>query len=102
VAPINERLEQLAAQVARDKGVAIAPLRAILVKLGEADVKDEDILRRLDEKADAIVKFRPNLDALRIALRAFVGGESGVARLKEDIAAFREAFEEFTGDRLPL
>ena len=29
VAPINERLDKLTAQVARDKGVEIAPLRAV-------------------------------------------------------------------------
>ena len=68
VAPINERLEQLAAQVARDKGVAIAPLRAILVKLGEADVKDEDILRRPDEKAAAMSSSAPI--SMRFALRS--------------------------------
>jgi hypothetical protein len=102
VAPINERLDKLAAQVARDKGVEIAPLRAILVKLGEADVKDEDILKRLDEKADAIVKFRPNVDALRIALQAFVERDSGVAPFEEAVAAYREALQEFTGERVPL
>jgi hypothetical protein len=36
VAPINERLEKLAAQVAREKGVEATPLQTVLVKLGEA------------------------------------------------------------------
>src|SRR3981189_2731717 len=38
--PLADTLEKLAAQVARDKGVEIAPLRAILIKLGEAGVAD--------------------------------------------------------------
>jgi hypothetical protein len=40
VAPLNERLDKLAAQVAREKGVEVAPLRFILAKLGEAGVKE--------------------------------------------------------------
>ncbi len=48
VAPITEELKKLADQVAREKGVAAAPLRAVLAKLGQAGVKDEDIPKRLD------------------------------------------------------
>jgi hypothetical protein len=62
VAPINERLEKLAAQVARDKGVEVAPPRSILAKLGEAGVKDEDIPKRLDAKADELVKLRSEVE----------------------------------------
>ena len=51
------RLEGLAAQVAREKGVEIAPLRAILVKMGEAGVPDEDISKRLDAKADELIQL---------------------------------------------
>ena len=62
VGPINERLDKLAAQVARDKGVEVAPLRSILVKLGEAGVKDEDIPKRLDAKADELIKLRSEVE----------------------------------------
>jgi tetratricopeptide (TPR) repeat protein len=69
VAPINERLEklaaqqkELAAQVARDKGVEIAPLLAVLVKLGEKGVKDEDIPKRLDTAADELIKLRAEVE----------------------------------------
>ncbi|HEY4848135.1 MAG TPA: hypothetical protein VIH87_10200 [Methylocella sp.] len=61
--PLRDELERLAAQVARDNGVEIAPLRAILVKLGEAGVKDEDIPKRLDEKAEELIKLRAKVDA---------------------------------------
>jgi hypothetical protein len=50
--PLADQLEKLAAQVAREKGVEIAPLRAILVKLGEAGVSDEDVPKRLGENAN--------------------------------------------------
>src|SRR5262249_15479025 len=39
--PLADRLEQLAIHVAREKGVEVAPLRAILVKMGEVGVRDE-------------------------------------------------------------
>jgi hypothetical protein len=63
--PLTEQLEKLAAQVARDKGVEVAPLRAILVKLGEAGVGDENIAKRLDEKADELIGLRAENAKLR-------------------------------------
>jgi tetratricopeptide (TPR) repeat protein len=63
--PLTEQLEKLAAQVARDKGVEVAPLRAILVKFGEAGVRDEDISERLDEKADELIRLREEIAKLR-------------------------------------
>jgi len=63
--PLAEGLEKLAAQVAREKGVEVAPLRTILAKLGEAGVKDEDIPRRLEAKADELIKLRVEIDKLR-------------------------------------
>jgi hypothetical protein len=69
IAPIDERLEklsaqqkELAAQVARDKGVEAAPLRSVLVKLGEAGVHDEDIPKRLDAAADELIKLRAEVE----------------------------------------
>jgi exonuclease VII small subunit len=63
--PLTEQLEKLAAQVARDKGVEVAPLRAILVKFGEASVRAEDIPERLDEKADELIRLREEIAKLR-------------------------------------
>jgi tetratricopeptide (TPR) repeat protein len=63
--PLTEQLEKLATQVARDKGVEVAPLRSILVKLGEAGVSDEDIAKRLDGKADELIKLRAEIAKLR-------------------------------------
>ena len=54
--PLTDQFEKLAAQVAREKGVEVAPLRAILVKLGEAGVADQDVAKRLDQKADELRK----------------------------------------------
>jgi hypothetical protein len=63
--PLANQLEKLAAQVAREKGVEIAPLRAILVKLGEAGVRDEDIPQRLDQSADELVRLRKEIARLK-------------------------------------
>jgi tetratricopeptide (TPR) repeat protein len=63
--PLSDQLVKLAAQVAREKGVESAPLRAILKKLGEAGVADEDIPKRLDDKADELIKLREEIAELR-------------------------------------
>jgi tetratricopeptide (TPR) repeat protein len=63
--PLAGQLEELAKQVARDKGVEVAPLRAILVKMGEVGVRDEDIPKRLSEKADELIKLREEIARLR-------------------------------------
>jgi tetratricopeptide (TPR) repeat protein len=63
--PLTDRLDNLAAQVAREKGVEFAPLRAILIKLGEAGVRDENITNRLEEKADELIKLREEITKLR-------------------------------------
>src|SRR5262249_50862125 len=63
--PLEDRLERLAAEVARQKGVEVPPLRAILVKLGEAGVPGAGIARGLDEKADELVKLRAEIARLR-------------------------------------
>jgi tetratricopeptide (TPR) repeat protein len=64
--PLVERLEGLAAQVAREKGLEVAPLRSILVKMGEAGVRDEDIPNRLDENADELIKLRAEIARLKL------------------------------------
>lgn len=63
--PLTDQLEKLAAQVARDKGVEVAPLRAILKKLGEVGIADENIPERLDKKADELVTLQQEISRLR-------------------------------------
>jgi hypothetical protein len=64
-APINEQLQKLVTEVAREKGVEVASLRAVLVKLGEAGIREEDIPKRLDAKADELLKLRAEIKELR-------------------------------------
>jgi hypothetical protein len=63
--PLTDQLERLVAQVSREKGVPAAPLRAVLVKLGEAGVSDEALPQRLDAKADELLKMREEIAQLR-------------------------------------
>jgi len=74
--PLAEGLEKLAAQVAREKGVAVASLRTILEKLGEAGIKDEDIPKILEAKADELVKLRAEIDKLRQGPPELVGSSA--------------------------
>jgi tetratricopeptide (TPR) repeat protein len=60
---LTSHLTQLTSQIARDRGVQAAPLRAVLVKLGEAEVLDEDIPARLNAAADQLIKLRKRLQA---------------------------------------
>jgi len=55
---IGRRLDALTHQVAREKGVAIAPLRTVLAKLGEVDVGEHEITSRLEAAADQLVELR--------------------------------------------
>jgi hypothetical protein len=65
----SERLdaleERMAAQIAREKGVPVAPLRKILIKLREAGFSDEAMPQRLDAKADELIKLRGEIAQLR-------------------------------------
>jgi tetratricopeptide (TPR) repeat protein len=58
----QNRMEELIATVSREKGVAVAPLRAILAKMNVTNVSDEDIPRLLDQKADEWIKLRAEKD----------------------------------------
>jgi tetratricopeptide (TPR) repeat protein len=78
--PLRDELERLAAQVAREKGVEIAPLRAILAKLGDAGVEDEEIPKRLGEKADELIKLRTENEQLR-------RGPPALAAIAEEVQA---------------
>jgi hypothetical protein len=78
--PLREELERLAAQVARDKGVEVAPLRAVLVKLGEKGVPEEDIPKRLDAAAVELIKLRAENEQLR-------RGPPALAAIAEEVQA---------------
>jgi tetratricopeptide (TPR) repeat protein len=84
---VAERLEklevqqkELAAQVARKKGVEVAPLLAVLVKLGEKGVREEDIPKQLDAKADELIKLRAENEILR-------RGQPALAAITEEVQA---------------
>jgi tetratricopeptide (TPR) repeat protein len=57
--------KELAAQLARQKGVEVAPLLAVLSKLGEKEVPQEDIPKRLDAAADTLIALRAENETLR-------------------------------------
>jgi tetratricopeptide (TPR) repeat protein len=89
--PVTKELARLTAQIAREKGVEIAPLRAILGKLGEAGVPDHEIPSRLDAAAVELIALRTQLTRLtderpeftlirRQALDHIDRGEFGAAR----------------------
>jgi tetratricopeptide (TPR) repeat protein len=78
--PLRDELERLAAQVARDKGVEIAPLRSVLGKLGEKGVPEEDIPKRLDTAADELIKLRAENEQLR-------RGPPALAAIAEEVQA---------------
>jgi tetratricopeptide (TPR) repeat protein len=59
--PLVDRLAALTAEIARSKGIDPAPLRAILLRLGEHDVADEAIPDRLIALADKLIELREEL-----------------------------------------
>ncbi len=78
--PLRDELERLAAQVAREKDVEIKPLRAVLVKLGEKGVPDENIPKRLEAAADELIKLRAENEQLR-------RGPPALAAIAEEVQA---------------
>jgi tetratricopeptide (TPR) repeat protein len=62
--PVTEKLDALMTQIAREKGVEIAPLRIILSKLGEAGVSDQEISARLDKAVGELIELRSQLSRL--------------------------------------
>ncbi|WP_374308464.1 tetratricopeptide repeat protein [Methylocella sp.] len=63
----SAQLKELAAQIAREKGVPLASLRAILEKIGETEISEEAIPRLLEAKADELLKLREEIEAFRAA-----------------------------------
>jgi tetratricopeptide (TPR) repeat protein len=60
-ATARERHTELLAAISREKGVAIAPLRAVLRRLGELNVAPEDIPARLDAAATRLLELEKTL-----------------------------------------
>jgi tetratricopeptide (TPR) repeat protein len=63
--PLVEQLASLTAQVARDKGISVEPLRSVLVRLGEKGFHDFEIPARLEAAADQLIEMRAQLTRLR-------------------------------------
>lgn len=59
--PLDAKLEEILAMTAREKGLEVAPLHSILIRMGEVGVRDEDIAKRLDEKASELIKLRADI-----------------------------------------
>jgi hypothetical protein len=90
----EEKFAVVADQVAREKGVPALALRVVLTKLGETDIKDEDIPERLHKAANELIELRerltqlndrPELAAIRKQAAALVDqGELDLARITLD------------------
>lgn len=99
-APIQSQLAVLADQIAREKGIPARALQAILTKLGEANIKDEEIPNRLEFAADELIELRkrlandrPGLAAIRARAAALIErGEFDSARAILDQG--REVFRQ--------
>jgi parvulin-like peptidyl-prolyl isomerase len=81
--PLIEQFERLVAEVSRDKGVPVAPLRTILLKLGEAGFPEETIPRRLDERLCR--HLTPQSVVNDVLDRKIAGKEISVPLIKREI-----------------
>ena len=84
--PRRDELERLAAHIARDKGIVVAPLRRVLVILGEKGVPDEDIPKRLEAAADELIELRAENEQLR-------RGPTALAAIAEEAQALVDQSE---------
>jgi len=82
----NKRYDRILAEIARDKGVEVAPLRAVLVKLGEKGVPEEDIPKRLDSAAEELIKLRAENEQFR-------RGPPALAAIAEEVQALLDKGE---------
>ena len=64
-AGVRRVLQEELARIAEEKGVPIAPLRAVLEKLGAAEISAEEIPERLTFAADELIALRQELNRLR-------------------------------------
>jgi tetratricopeptide (TPR) repeat protein len=62
---VRKVIQEELARIAEEKGVPIAPLRAVLEKLGAAEIAIEDIPKRLAAAADELLVLRQDLKRLR-------------------------------------
>jgi hypothetical protein len=62
---VRRVLQEELARIAEQKGVPVAPLRAVLEKLGAAEIPNEDIPKRLAAAADELLVLRHELQRLR-------------------------------------
>jgi hypothetical protein len=62
---VRRVFQQELARIAEQKGVPIAPLRAVLEKLGAAQTAIEEIPKRLAAAADELLALRQDLQRLR-------------------------------------
>ena len=114
--PFFDQHEKFANQLAGEKGVEVAPLRAILMKLIQAGVLHEDIPKRLAENANELVKMHGRMIWLRqgppeISLFAqqaeehvrtgdFVGAGAALASGRKAAHALREQAPEYEAEFL--
>ena len=56
--PLIDRINILAEQVSREKGIPIGPIQAVLAKFGEVRVPDHEILTRLNIVTDQYLELR--------------------------------------------
>jgi tetratricopeptide (TPR) repeat protein len=62
---VRKVLQQELARIAEEKGVPVAPLRAVLEKLGATQTAIEEIPKRLAAAADELLALRQDLQRLR-------------------------------------
>src|SRR5258708_6105925 len=124
---LEEKLEKILARTAAQKSVPVAPLRAVLEKLGAAHTAIEEIPKRLAAAADELIQLRADLARLRndrpefAAIRARASklidrgeldaataelrkGREAARELREDISRSEAGFllDEARVDRLQL
>ena len=86
----------LVIETSRAKGVAEAPLREVLKRLGETEVAEAEIPERLARAADELLRLRADLDRLRNDRPEFaaIRARASAAIDKGDFDAARAALNE--------
>jgi hypothetical protein len=62
---LNAATNRILEAIAREKGVPFEALKATLVKMGDENVRDEDIAADLDKKADELITLRKTIAKLK-------------------------------------
>jgi tetratricopeptide (TPR) repeat protein len=106
--PLVEQVTGLVDQVARAKGIPVEPLRAILARLGEVGVADDEIPRRLEFAAERLIHLRAKLTRSAkerpefTATRQLVLGSIDRGDLEGARAVLQRARERARSLRLPV